>query len=69
MKCSDNSEFSLSTCNEQDDNASFSDEYEDGEDITNSTEHQSVRGRHIVELEVLANALDNGYVDNYIIYL
>ena len=71
MNFSDDCESSSSTCNEQDDNASSSDEseLEDGEEITNITEHQSVRGRHIVEPEVLANALDNGYVDKYIIYL
>lgn len=69
MNFSDDCESSLST-NEHDYNASSSDEteFEDGED---TTEHQTqtVRGRHIVEIEVLANALDNGYINKYIIYL
>lgn len=71
MNFSDDCESSSSTCNEQDANASSSDEseLEDGQEITNITEHQSVRGRNIVELKVLANALDNGYVDKYITYL
>ena len=69
MNFSDDCESSLST-KKHDDNASSSDEseFEDGEDIT---EHQTqtVRGRHIVEIEVLENALDNGYINKYIIYL
>ena len=67
IKFSDDCESSFSS-NDQDDNTSTSDssEFEDGED---TTEHQTQTGRHIVELEVLANALDNGYLNKYIIYL
>ena len=44
MNFSDDCESSSSTCNEQDANASSSDEseLEDGQEITNITEHQSV---------------------------